>query len=107
MQHLFCGWVGMWQTVPGISILPRHVISLDKSCRVVLIPWHTALAGYAARYGYHLHIITGLLVYTHSTQAATCVRVRAPPQQSISPYTARLWVATPASAVRMSGPGAT
>lgn len=29
------------------------------------------------------------------------------PQQSISPYTARLWVATPASAVRMSGPGAT
>lgn len=73
----------MWQTVPGISILPRHVISLDKSCQVVLIPWHTALAGYAARYGYHLDIITGLLVYTHSTQQPhACVCVPLPSSQS-------------------------
>lgn len=66
-----------------VSILPRHVISLDKSCQVVLIPWHTALAGYAARYGYHLDIITGLLVYTHSTQQPhACVCVPLPSSQS-------------------------
>lgn len=86
MPHLFCGWVGMWQTVPGISILPRVsgcVISLDKSCQVVLIPWHTALAGYAARYAIIYTLLLDCSSTTHSTQQPhACVCVALPSSQS-------------------------
>lgn len=64
MQHLFWWWGcgRLWQV---------SVISLDKSCQVILIPWHTALAGHAARYV----IIYTLLLDCRLHTAATCVRV--------------------------------